>query len=382
LAAVAALLWLAAVCYRRSRTGFFLLGFSALTLLPSANLLVLTGAIMAERLLYLPAVGFASALSIGLYGLVRRLGLRPMVAAVTLGAAGVAYAARTYGRNPDWLNDQTLSASAAQAAPANFEPHMVLAGEWYREDPTFLNGDRAIAEAEKAVEIVSGLPDNQIPSAALLVLGKLYCARGDTVAPKDAAGNPYSDAASARWYRQALAVDLRAVSANRAFDADHRRRELARGTPADAIGLKGLPDIYANLGRVYLRLGDPSEALSSFLYERRLAPQSAQPYLDIAAARRALNQSEEEAVALLEAYGLNQSQTILNALSAVSAKVDSGECAVVSRAGVRSLNQDCALVRRDLCLADKDLEAVFREAKTPDLAELFRNAGRHVPGCQ
>lgn len=381
-AAVAGLLWLAAVCYRRSRTGFFLLGFSALTLLPAANLVVITGTIMAERLLYLPAVGFAAAVSIGMYRLVRRLGWRPMVAAVTLGAAGLAYGARTYRRNPDWLNDETLYASATEATPANFEPHMVLASEWYKKDPTFLNGDRAIAEAEKAVEIVSGLPDDRIPSAALMLLGKLYFARGDSVAARDAAGNPYSDAGSAGWYRKALAVGLRAVSADRAFDADHRRRELARGTPADAIGLKGLTDIYANLGRVYLRSGDPQQALQAFLYERRLAPQSPQAYLHIASAHRALDQAEEAVVAVLEAYSLNRSQSILNVLSEVSAKVDSGGCAVVSQAGVRSLDQDCALVKRDLCLAYRDLEAVFRDAKNPDLAERAREAGRKVPGCR
>ena len=85
LVAVAALLPLAALCYRRSRTGFFLLGFSALTLLPAANLLVITGTIMAERLLYLPAVGFAAAVALGIHLLAARLSLRPVVAAILVG---------------------------------------------------------------------------------------------------------------------------------------------------------------------------------------------------------------------------------------------------------------------------------------------------------
>jgi tetratricopeptide (TPR) repeat protein len=382
LAAVAALLWLAAICYRRSRTGFFLLGFSALALLPAANLMVITGTIMAERLLYLPAVGFAAAVSFGIDGLVRRLGLRPIVAVVTLGAAGVAYGARTYRRNPDWQDEETLYTSAAEAVPADFQPQMVLAQLWYLQDSAFLGGDRAIAAAEKALAIVSGLPDDRIPSAALLVLGRLYRARGDTVAAKDAIGEPHSDAASAGWYHQALEVDLRAVSANRAFDADHRRRELARGTPADAINLTGFPNIYAELGRVYLRLGDPQQALQAFLYERRLAPQSSQAYLDIASAHQALDHTGEAVTAMLEAYSLDKSQSTLNALSKAYWKVDSGGCAVVSQAGVQALNQDCAAVKRDLCRAYRDQEAVFHDAKRQDLAELAREAGRHVPGCQ
>jgi tetratricopeptide (TPR) repeat protein len=299
-----------------------------------------------------------------------------------LGAAGVAYGARTYRRNPDWLNDETLFASAAEAVPADFQPYMVLAQTWYNQDPTFLAGDRAITAAEKAAAIVSALPDNRIPSAALMVLGRLYRVRGDTVAARDAAGNFYADAASAGWYRKALAMDLRAAAANRAFDADHRRAELARGTPADAIGLKGLPDIYADLGRVYLRLGDPRQALQAFLFERRLAPQSSQAYLDIASAHQALDQAGEAVTAMLEAYSLNKSQSVLSALSKAYGKVDSGGCAIVTKAGVQSLNQDCAVVQGDLCLAYKDLEAVYRDAKRLDLAKVAREYGRRLKGCQ
>jgi len=92
----------------------------------AANLVVTTGTIMAERLLYLPAVGFAAAVAFGstasAAGWVcvrwRRSGA---------GAVGAAYGARTYQRNPDWQNDETLFASAAEAVPHSFRPHMSLA---------------------------------------------------------------------------------------------------------------------------------------------------------------------------------------------------------------------------------------------------------------
>ena len=381
-AAVAGLLLLLAVCYRRSRTGFFLLAFSALTLLPAANLVVTTGTIMAERLLYLPAVGFAAAVAFGIHRLGRRLGLRPMAAAVALGAVGAAYGARTYQRNPDWQNDETLFASAAEAVPHSFRPHMSLAYSWYTQDPIFFQGERAIAQAETAAAIVSGLPDSRIPAATLTLLGVIYCARGDSLAPKDAGGNPQLDAASGAWYRKALAVDLRAVPVDRAFDENHRRRELARGTPADGIAVTGLPDLYAGLGRVYLRLGDPQQALQAFLYERRLAPGTALAYLNIAAAGQALNQVAEAATALLEAYTLDGAQSTLRMLSETYGKIDSGGCAVLRQAEGRSLNPDCAILRRDLCGAYRDLEQAFRDAKQRDPAERFRAAGERVPGCR
>ena len=282
-----------------------------------------------------------------------------MAAAVALGAVGAAYGARTYQRNPDWQNDETLFASAAEAVPHSFRPHMSLAYSWYTQDPIFFQGERAIAQAETAAAIVSGLPDSRIPAATLTLLGVIYCARGDSLAPKDAGGNPQLDAASGAWYRKALAVDLRAVPVDRAFDENHRRRELARGTPADETAVTGLPDLYASL-----------------------APGTALAYLNIAAAGQALNQVAEAATALLEAYTLDGAQSTLRMLSETYGKIDSGGCAVLRQAEGRSLNPDCAILRRDLCGAYRDLEQAFRDAKQRDPAERFRAAGERVPGCR
>jgi protein O-mannosyl-transferase len=381
-AAVAGLLLAMAWCYRRSKTGFFLLGFSALTLLPAANLLVTTGTIMGERLLYLPAVGFACAVSFGIYSLASRLGLRPMAAAVALSAISLAYGARTYQRNPDWQDDETLFASAAEAAPASFKPHLSLAYIWYAQDPTFLQGDRAISEAEMAAAIVDGLPDGKAPAAVPVVLGTIYLARGDSLAPRDNGGNPQPGAASAEWYGKALAADLRAETEDRAFNENHRRRELQRGTPADQIAPAGLPDVYGNLGQVYLRLGDPQKAREKFLYQRRLAPAMPQAYANLSAADVALDQPEEAARMLLEAYLLERQQSTLYQLSQLYAKVASGGCAIVRQTEGRSLNQDCAIVRRDLCSAFRDLEQVFRDARLTDDSARFRDASRGVQGCQ
>ena len=373
-AAVLGLLLVAAACYRRNQAGFFLMGFSALTLLPAANLVVTTGTILAERLLYLPSVGFAAAVTIGIYSLTRRLGLRPVAAAVALGAIGAAYGARTYQRNPDWQDDETLFGSAAEAAPASFRPHLMLA--------TFLQGDRAIGEAEKAAAIVSGLPDSRMPSLVLVVLGAIYCARGDSLAPKDAEGNPQPDAVSTEWYRKALAADLRGVAVDHAFNENHRRAELAHGTPPDDIAVSGQPDLYGNLGRAYLRLGDPQQALQAFLYQRRLAPRTPQAYANIALAYLALNKTEEAATLLLESYTLDHSQVTLSKIGELYGKIDSGSCAIAGQAEGRSLNHDCAPVRRDLCNGYRSLVDTFRDAKLRGLAEHLRDAGRREAGCQ
>ena len=380
-AAVLGLLLVAAACYRRNQAGFFLMGFSALTLLPAANLVVTTGTIMAERLLYLPSVGFAASVAIGIYSLARRLGLRPVVAAVALGAIGAAYGARTYQRNPDWQDDETLFASAVEAAPASFRVHLSLASWWYYEDPTFLQGDRAIRQAETAAAIVSGLPDSRTPILVFVILGALYSGRGDSLAPKDAEGNPQPDAVSAEWYRKALAVDLRGVAVDRAHNEDRRRAELAHGTPPDQVRL-GMPDLYANLGNTYLRLGDPQQALQAFLYQRRLAPRMPQAYANIALAYLALNETEEAVTLLLESYTLDHSPETLSKIGELYGKIDSGSCAIARQTDRPSLNYDCAPVRRDLCNGYRDLVETFRDAKLRDLAERLRDSGRREAGCR
>jgi protein O-mannosyl-transferase len=379
LATAGGLLWAAAFCYRHSRTAFFLLGFSALTLLPAANLLVTTGTIMAERLLYLPAIGFAAAVSMGVYRAARGLGLRPLAAAVALGTIGAAYGARTYLRNPDWKDGETLYVSAAEAVPAAVRPHLSLAQDWYTVDPMFLRGDRAITEAETAMKIVSGLPDRDTPAIVPAVLSKLCLARGDLVAAKDAEGNPQADAASTGWYRQALEAGLRAVPADRAFDQTHRRRELARGRRADEIAPAGMPGIYADLGRAYLRLGEPSQALQAFNYLPRLAPAAALTYSLIAAAYLAQNRMEEGRTALLESFLLDESPAALAPAARLYGEIEGGNCAT---AGSLSLNRDCAIVQRDLCIAYGGLEEGARQANQSALADRFLADGRRVPGCR
>jgi hypothetical protein len=107
-----------------------------------------------------------------------------------------------------------------------------------------------------------------------------------------------------------------------------------------------------------------------------------QAYANLSAADMALDQPEEAARALLEAYLLERQQSTLYQLSQLYANINSGGCAMLRQTDGRSLNQDCAIVRRDLCGAFRDLEQVFRDARLNDGADRFRDASRGVQGCQ
>jgi tetratricopeptide (TPR) repeat protein len=151
-AALGVLLW---VRWRRAgRTPLFFLVFFFVTLAPTANLVMLIGSIMAERFLYLPAVGLAGCAVAAVGALGRRFlpqeaGAR-RIAWAALGLACLAFAARTYARNADWQDDRSLWTSAVQTVPEAARPHYNLGLE-FDHDPARLAD--AIAEYEAALQI-------------------------------------------------------------------------------------------------------------------------------------------------------------------------------------------------------------------------------------
>ena len=96
------------------RALFFFIGFFFAALAPTSNLFLLIGAIMAERFLYLPLIGLAGCLVMAIFAASRRLapGKSQTVAAVVVAAIALAFAARTFARNFDWFDEQTLWAAS------------------------------------------------------------------------------------------------------------------------------------------------------------------------------------------------------------------------------------------------------------------------------
>ena len=113
-------------------------GFGALwfwiTLAPSiaVNLLPLPSAIMAERFLYLPTVGFSLALGWGAGRLLgplawgRTTQIRP-IPSLGLAAVLLAYAVLTLWRNEDWRDEYRLYSRMVETEPATAMPHLNLA---------------------------------------------------------------------------------------------------------------------------------------------------------------------------------------------------------------------------------------------------------------
>lgn len=211
------LLGLLVVSTRREPT---LLLATALTCIPmalTANILFPIGTIKAERLLYLPSVGWC----LGVAWLVSRGGkdryarvVRGMVVILV-----VAYAARTWVRNGDWHDNYTLFTSALRVSPGSAKTHHNLATTYDWRGQT----EAALFHYRQA--------DSIYPEAgAAFAVGRMYDKMG-------------LDAEALDWYARATQRDWHYVSAhlNMAL-LRHRRAEYVLAEADFRAGLESEPD--------------------------------------------------------------------------------------------------------------------------------------------
>ncbi len=154
------LLWAA---WRRLPAAALGLGWLLLALAPVANLFFPIGTGMAERLLYLPAAGFALAAAalLGQLG-----GQRRAVCSAAL-ALGLAWG--TWTRSGDWQDEYTLFSQAVQTQPQSARSWQVLG------NAALARGEesRGLQCLQRALEIFPGYYEVHGD------LGAFYCQKGD-----------------------------------------------------------------------------------------------------------------------------------------------------------------------------------------------------------
>jgi protein O-mannosyl-transferase len=94
----------------------------------TANLLMPTGTIMAERLAYLPSAGFCLLLALICFQVAKR---KANASWLLLGIVLIAFSARTVVRNRDWRDNFTLFSSAVKAVPRSAKAHSNLGLMYY-----------------------------------------------------------------------------------------------------------------------------------------------------------------------------------------------------------------------------------------------------------
>ncbi len=90
------------------------------------------------------------------------------------------YAARTVIRNPDWDDNVALASADLPEAPRSFRLHYMMARALYQQDAAG-NIDRAIAENEAAVLILSALPPSKSIAFPGEYLGAYYATKAELV---------------------------------------------------------------------------------------------------------------------------------------------------------------------------------------------------------
>ena len=148
-------LGLAFWCSRRVRILSFSIFFFFITVSVTSNLLIIIGTIMAERLLYIPSLGFCIfVVALGQTSLAGVLQKRrifcsySLLIIITLLLISL-YAMRTWIRNEDWRDEAHLFSGVVRNAPESARGHNQMAVVHFQ------NGDyeMALKEAKRAVEI-------------------------------------------------------------------------------------------------------------------------------------------------------------------------------------------------------------------------------------
>lgn len=141
------------VAFKRSRRVSFFICWFFITILPVSNIVPLR-ALMAERFLYIPSIGFCVLLAIFLR---RQTKAIAMAAAV---AITVIYAVFTMARNEDWRDPVLLAKSVIRVSPQNPWGYTCLGSAYLGEDN--------YVEAEKALKKAVALsPGYSSPKTAL-----------------------------------------------------------------------------------------------------------------------------------------------------------------------------------------------------------------------
>ena len=362
---LALLIWIAVAAaalfsYRRARPVFFFIAFFAVTMAPVSNLVILVGSIMAERFLYLPSIGFAGCLVWAALAAYRRAPAdwppARTVLPVALTVTCLALAARTYARNSDWFDERSLWASGVQAAPHSYKTHQNLAMVMLAQpQPDY---SAATREVERALAILDPLPDDLSLPSVYAAAGQCYRARGDAA--------------------KALAVLLRGSRIDRAWNEASIRRNRLDGKTVSAVGT---PSLYLELGRVYIDLGQPEQALEALRYGRSIDPQPAF-FEEISRTFSGMRQPEQAAISLLEGLAVDSTQTgLVSELTRLYQETAPQSCALNRTAAGLTVDLNCPLVHAQLCTASHNAVEMFTGMRDPSSAgAVIQNAVRNY-GC-
>jgi protein O-mannosyl-transferase len=350
---------------RRSPLVFFAAAAAFVCFLPASNLIILSGTIMAERLVYLSSAGVIACIVMALYSSAFDTWRIPVAAVLCLVIG--ACAGRTWVRNRDWQNDLTLWTATAEASPRSFKAHGALAEALYNSDPGRTNLARVIAEKEASLAILKTVPDPAQVSLPYREAAAYYLEYGEWLLQHEQSANAAQ--------RSADAFRLASTTIQRYLSLIGQEQARTRPAPTGANAFAGSitkdeADGNRLLSTVSLRLSETDRAIESARRAQNLEPLNPVSYQALAAALTEQRRYEGAAVTLLTGVMLTGNAGLRSAaMDLYRAGLDQQGCAIATSANGPILNSKCEVVRQHMCAASRDAAGIQRVQGRADLAQ-------------
>ena len=383
LAAVASLLAVAIYTRKRNRLLSWGIFVFFIMMLPTSNLIVTIGSIMAERFLYLPSIGFCAATAALLLALsevlpslthahdrfapVLRWGL-PLLLVAALGV-------RTLLRNSDWQDDVALWKSTVAASPQSYKAHMtygntILAYAERNNVPLAQVIDDAIAQEEIAQSIMATRPPLPLKWQSVMLylhLAKDYRMKGQFL--EDSGRHEEG----VQFYQRSLETLSKAQAVDNITNQEFHDFRLRRGVPPEEIADTGNYLVYESLCFTYAKFGEWEKCESAAHYLQHIAPQQPSGYELLGAAYFNLGRYPDAAEQFLAGLLVDpEKPDWLSSLSATYEKLGVEPNPVTRQGAAFTLNKDLPFTRQQLSQAATFAVRLREEAKRPEESRELR----------
>ncbi len=306
------------------------------------------GTILAERFLYLPAIGWAICLVAAVDSLGRRL--RQPQTATVLAMVGILFAVRTWVRNRDWRDTVSITEAGVAASPDSYKTHMALALALLQTDPAHGSLDSAISEAEKGLSILRGLPDERLNPEVFRQAADCYRVRGD--------------------FRRELQLLERSRSILEADYHASAARAQAHAEPAPPFDTARFADIEVAMAGAYLSLSDPEHGASEAQAAIGRSPWTPESYGLLAGAFMMEKKPEDAAITLFEGIFATRESSLVSKLDALYQEtLDEHGCTLATALKGANTDTSCGIIRANACAAAARLQPVYAQLHRADLMD-------------
>uniref|UniRef100_A0A1B0CFF6 Uncharacterized protein n=2 Tax=Lutzomyia longipalpis TaxID=7200 RepID=A0A1B0CFF6_LUTLO len=268
---IAILVWIAFISENRQQTTIIIMGLSFMILpfLPASNLFFPVGFVIAERVLYMPSMGFCLLVAYGFHLMSQRFNKK--LAWMCLTFLLITHATKTYVRNWDWETEYSIFMSGLRVNQRNAKlfnnvGHALESEERYREALTFFHTAVQVQEDDVGAHINVGRTYNHLK---MFKEAEEAYLKAKSLLPKAKPGESYQ----ARIAPNHLNVFLNLANL---ISKNHTRLEEADMLYRQAISMRAdYTQAYINRGDILIKLNRTKEAQE--VYERALLYDSSNP---------------------------------------------------------------------------------------------------------